>query len=190
MSVVQKEFTLEPVEWDPWLETVDAAALSPEQLEVLKESSPNATTSPYYLLLVHEVEALRQRSQLFKAVMYGSRGLPRPDRELSAVATSRVNGCVYCASVHSRLWVQLRKTTEPMQSLLDEGVDTELGERDRAIVDYAVKLTKTPAELTRADIEPLRRVGLSDGEIQDVTHVVAMFAWANRLLQTLGAPVR
>ena len=40
-----------------------------------------------------------------------------------------------------------------------------------------------------ADLEPLRSVGLSDLEILDLTHVVAMFAWATRLLQTLGEPV-
>jgi CMD domain protein len=183
-------FTLDAVEWLSWVETVDLADATAEQVAVLEESSPNAKSSPYYLLLVHDVDALRERSRLFKAVMYGHGGLPRADRELASVAGSRVNGCVYCASVHSRLFVQLRKSEEPMRRILDEGVETPLTGRDKAIVDYAAQLTREPNALAPEALEPLRAAGLSDLEILDVTHVVAMFAWANRLLQTLGEVVR
>jgi uncharacterized peroxidase-related enzyme len=189
-TTVQKQFTLERVEWRAWLPTVTLAEATPEQIAVLEESTPSAKTSPYYLLLAHDVDVLRERSRLFNAVMYGPGGLLRADRELAAVATSRVNGCVFCASVHARLFTQLRKTDEPIRRLLDEGVATPLGERDQAIVDYAVKLTRAPQSLGPADLAPLRQVGLTDGEILDLTHVVAMFAWANRLLQTLGEPLR
>jgi uncharacterized peroxidase-related enzyme len=115
--------------------------------------------------------------------------LPRADRELAAVAVSRVNGCVYCASVHIQRYIQLTKRPEIMQRLIDEGVDTELPPRERAIVDFAVKLTRTPPTLTAADLKPLRQLGLTDQEILDLTHATAMFAWANRLMQTLGEPV-
>jgi uncharacterized peroxidase-related enzyme len=53
-------------------------------------------------------------------------------------------------------------------------------------VDYAEKLTRAPEQASAADLVPLREVGLSDLEILDLTHVIAMFAWANRLLETLG----
>lgn len=76
-----------------------------------------------------------------------------------------------------------------MQRLLDEGVQAALGERERAVVDFAVKLTNDPAGMTAADLAPLRAVGLSDMEILDVTHATAIFAWANRLMQTLGEGV-
>lgn len=190
IPTVQKEFTLEPVEWRAWLPTVQLAEATPEQVAVLEESTPSAKTSPYYLLLAHDVDILHQRSRLFNAVMYGPGGLPRADRELAAVATARVNGCVFCASVHARLFAQLRKTEEPIRRLLDEGVETALDARDRAIVDYALQLTRDPQGLAPADLAPLRQVGLTDAEILDLTHVVAMFAWANRLLQTLGEPLR
>ncbi|HMO57406.1 MAG TPA: peroxidase-related enzyme [Roseiflexaceae bacterium] len=186
----QHGFTLDAVEWAAWLETVDPATLTPEQIEVLKESTPTALTSPYYLLLVHDVAALRERSRLFNRVMYAPRGLARADRELSTVAVSRINGCVYCASVHSRLYAQLTHRPETMQKIFDEGIETELNERERAIVDYAAKLTRDPEGATTADLVPLRQIGLSDQEILDLTHAVAMFAWANRLLQTLGEVVR
>jgi uncharacterized peroxidase-related enzyme len=182
-------FTLDELAWRSWVETVALDAATPEQLAVLDESNPKARTSPYYLLLVQEPEVLRQRSRLFNAIMYGQRGLPRAERELASVAESRINGCPYCASVHSRLFAQLTKQPEVMQRIFDEGVDTPLEPRRRAIVDYAVALAATPPAAKPAHIQKLRDAGLNDAEILDVTQVVAMFAWANRLMQTLGEPV-
>ena len=60
--------------------------------------------------------------------------------------------------------------------------------REQAIIDYSVKLTRDHANLTAADLTPLRDAGLTDLEILDVTHAAAMFAWANRLMLTLGEP--
>jgi uncharacterized peroxidase-related enzyme len=182
-------FTLQALDWDSWLETVALAQATPEQIAVLEKSLPTAKTSPYYLLLVHDVAALGQRSPLFNAVMYGPRGLPRAERELATVAVSYINGCAYCASVHARRFAELTKQPEVMQRLFDQGLDTELEPRRRAIVDFAAKLTRAPQRMTASDLAPLRAVGLSDLEIFDLTHAAAMFAWANRLMQTLGEPV-
>jgi uncharacterized peroxidase-related enzyme len=122
--------------------------------------------------------------------MYGRDGLSRAERELSTVAVSRINGCPYCASVHSRRYIQLAKKPEIIECILDKGVDeAELLPRERALVDYAAKLTRDPAKMTAADLEPLRAAGFSELEILDATHAIAMFAWANRLMQTLGEPV-
>jgi len=184
-----RKFTMEALDWDSWLQTIDVAQATPEQIAVLEKSLPTAKTSPYYLLLVHDVAALGQRSPLFNAVMYGPRGLPRAERELATVAVSHINGCAYCASVHARRFAELTKQPDIMQRLFDEGLDTELEPRRRAIVDYAAKLTRAPQRMTAADLAPLRAVGMTDLEILDLTHAAAMFAWANRLMQTLGEPV-
>ena len=118
--------------------------------------------------------------------MKGEGGSEKSDRELAAVATSRVNGCVYCAAVHASAYNQMTGDTDQMQRILDEGIDTQLRERERAIVDVSVKLTQDPAGFTAADLQPLRDLGFSDLEILDITNGAAIFAWANRLLQTLG----
>ncbi|MEJ1979338.1 MAG: hypothetical protein WDN49_27800 [Acetobacteraceae bacterium] len=73
--------------------------------------------------------------------------------------------------------------------MFDEGLDTPLEARERAIVDFTAKLTRAPTALTKTDLAPLRAVGLADLEIHDLIHAVAMFANANRLMQTLGEPV-
>ena len=61
--------------------------------------------------------------------------------------------------------------------------------RERAIVDYSVKLSQTPPAAGQAEIAALRAAGCSDAEILDLANAVALFAWANRLMLTLGEPV-
>jgi uncharacterized peroxidase-related enzyme len=177
------------VRWQPWIETVDDIGATPEQAALVEKVSPTPEGRAYYAVLAHDIPALEERTGLFNAVMYGPGGVRRSDRELASVAASLINGCVYCTSVHARRYAQLTKDPALMQRLLDEGTGTELGERERAIVDYAVRLTRDPAAMTTEDLAPLRAAGLSDMEILDVTHATAMFAWANRLMQTLGTGV-
>jgi uncharacterized peroxidase-related enzyme len=183
MSSIARHFTLEMVKWHPWIETVDDVGATAEQAEVLAKVTSNRD---YFATLAHDAPALRERTALFNAVMYGHGGASRADRELATVATSRYNGCVYCASVHSRLHAQLTKDATLIQRLLDEGVEAEQPEHERVIIDYAVKLARDPASLTKADLAPLRAAGFSDAEILDVNNAAAVFAWANRLMQTLG----
>ena len=180
-------FTLEAVEWAAWMPTVEAASATPRQLAAL-EASPQRDLQ-YFLTLAHDVDLLEQRSPLFHAVMYAPRGLPRADRELATVVVSVINGCVYCSSVHARRFSELTKRPEIIQRLYDEGLDTTLEPRHRAIVDFAVKLTRTPQAVTSADLNPLRDVGMDDLQIHDLIHAIAMFANANRLMQTLGEPI-
>jgi uncharacterized peroxidase-related enzyme len=188
MSTLSR-FTINVVNWRPWVETIDEIEATEDQLAAVAEVAPNSPTGRvYWATLGHDAPALRARQKLFRESLVGGEGgSPRPDRELAAVATSRVNGCAYCASVHARAHAQLTRSPELIQRLLDEGIDTELPAHERALVDYAVKLTQDPASLTKADLTPLREAGFLDTEILDVTYATAMFAWANRLLQTLGS---
>ncbi len=182
-----RHFTLEAVDWEAWMPPVDAATATRQQRAAL-DASPQAT-SAYFRTLAHDVASLAERSPLFHSVMYVSRGLKRADRELAAVVVSIINGCVYCSSVHARRFVELTKQPEIIRALYEQGLDTTLPPRQRAIVDYTTKLTRVPATMTVADLRPLRDVGMDDLEIHDLTNAVAMFANANRLMQTLGEPV-
>jgi uncharacterized peroxidase-related enzyme len=182
-----KRFTLEAVDWAPWLPPVTLETATPAQRAAL-DNSPQAN-SAYFRTLANDVDSLAERSPLFHAVMYVPRGLKRAERELATVVVSIINGCVYCSSVHARRFVELTKQPEIIRALYEQGVDTPLEPRLRAVVDYAAKLTREPAAMTVADLAPLRAVGMDDLEIHDLTNAVAMFANANRLMQTLGEPV-
>ncbi|HEY0421372.1 MAG TPA: peroxidase-related enzyme [Acetobacteraceae bacterium] len=184
------KFTLEPVDWANWLPTVRMESATPGQVAALEASPPMAKTSPYFLTLAHDVDALAERSPLFNAVMYAPRGLRRAERELATVVTSVINGCVYCASVHARRWAELTRRPEVVQAIYDGGPEAELEPRLRAQADFAAKLTRAPDRMTPADLKPLREAGMTDLEIHDLIHAAAMFANANRLMQTLGEPVQ
>ena len=57
---------------------------------------------------------------------------------------------------------------------------------DRALCDHAIKLTRNPSDVTQADIERLRGLGLSDQAISDATQVIAFFNYLNRIADGLG----
>jgi len=109
-------------------------------------------------------------------------------RELAAAATSRFNGCIYCASVHARHSATYSKRADDVQRLLDEGVAADLGERWNAIIAACVALSATPIDFASEHAERLRRAGLDDLAIADVIHAAAFFNWANRLMLSLGEP--
>lgn len=180
-------FTVEQLAWTPWLEPVELADATPEQLAALEGRTGN---SPYFRLLAHEPAVLTERTATDKGIFYTRGGAPRAERELAAAATSRLNGCIYCASVHARLAAQLSKRPEDVDRLLREGVgpDADLGldPRWQGIVDFSVALAKTPSTATAAHVARLREVGLTELEILDVAQSAAFFSWANRLMLTLG----
>jgi uncharacterized peroxidase-related enzyme len=183
-----RDFTHGELDWRPWLAPLDLNVASEQQLLALKVTPSNRAVGAYSLVLAHDPEALAERSPLYNGIMFGPRGLPRADRELGAVAASRINGCAYCASVHALRFTQLTKEPEVMKRIQRDGANAALDPRRAAILDYAAKLTRDPASIGSADAAPLRAQGLTDLDILDLTHAVAMFAWANRLMQTLGEP--
>jgi uncharacterized peroxidase-related enzyme len=179
-------FTMEEVGWRPRLAPVDAETATPAQRAALDACPPAQRRSAYFLTLAHDPASLGERGALFTTVMYAPRGLPRADRELATAVVSMVNGCVYCTSVHARRFAELTKEPAAMQRLLDGGPTAETDPRRRAIAAFSEKLTRSPGAVSAADLAPLRAAGLDDLQILDLTHAVAMFANANRLMQSLG----
>ena len=186
----QVAYTTDVLQWSSWLPVVDPARANADQLAVLDESHASARTSPYYLTLVHNPVVLRHRSRLFNAIMYGRGGLPRAERELATLGVSLVNGCPYCASVHARLFAQLTHEPQVVQSLFEQGLNVRLSPRRRALLDLGVNLSANPPAGVQASVAAARDAGLSAQETLDGLHAAAIFAWANRLMQTLGEPVR
>lgn len=186
MSTAKLAFTRDFVTWQPWVETVDEIGPTEEQAALVQKVAPNPKNRRYYATLAHDVPALRERTLLFNEIMAGRGGAPRADRELAAVVTSRINGCVFCASVHARAHANFTKDAALVDRLLGEGVDAAQPARERAIIDYSAKLTRDPAGLAAADLQPLREAGFTDAEILDINNAAAVFAWANRLMQTIG----
>ncbi|NVD42976.1 alkylhydroperoxidase domain protein [Ensifer sp. HO-A22] len=180
-------FTQAEIGWTPWLEPLAEDDLTEAHLAGLVEAS--RAKSPYFRLLVRDPAVLEARTKTDKDIFYNTRtGLPRAERELAATVASRSNGCIFCASVHSRFASHHSKRGDDVQKLLDDGVGVDLGERWNAIVAASVALTATPPTFGNDHIERLSAAGLNELEIADVIHGAAFFNWANRLMLSLGEP--
>jgi alkylhydroperoxidase domain protein len=180
-------FTRDQLDWLPWLEPMAEQDLTARHMAGLVDAA--RAKSPYFRLLARDPEVLEARTRTDKDIFYNPEaGLPRAERELAAAATSRYNGCIYCASVHARFSATYSKREADVQLLLDDGINADLGERWNAIVAAAVALSATPITFGSEHVERLRRAGLDDLAIADVIHSAAFFNWANRLMLSLGEP--
>jgi alkylhydroperoxidase domain protein len=180
-------FTRALLDWLPWLEPLAVEALTERHMAGLVDAA--RAKSAYFRLLARDPDALGARTRTDKDIFYNpAGGLPRAERELAAAATSRFNGCIYCASVHSRFAAIYSKREADVQRLLDDGVSADLGERWNAIVAAAVALSATPIAFGSQHVERLRRAGLDDLAIADLIQAAAFFNWANRLMLSLGEP--
>jgi uncharacterized peroxidase-related enzyme len=140
---------------------------------------------------VLRVYALRPRhlelwNAFYDDLMRGESALTREQREMIAVVVSTVNRCHYCIVSHS---AYLRRLTgDPMlvEQLRTNYKYADLEPRERAMLDFAVKLTEQSAACTEADIEALREAGWTDEDVMDIAEVAAMFNFTNRLASGLG----
>jgi alkylhydroperoxidase domain protein len=180
-------FTQDALGWEPWLPPLTEDDLTDRHWAGLVDRS--RAKSEYFMLLARDPDILGARTRTDKDIFYNTKtGLPRAERELSATAASRFNGCIFCASVHSRFASHFSKRQDDVQRLLDEGVGADLGERWNAIVVASVALTATPIAFGEEHVTRLRDAGLDDAEIVDVVNGAAFFNWANRLMLSLGEP--
>ena len=188
-----EHFTRANLGWVPWLEPIAIEDLTERHYEGLVDRRRDS--SPYFRLLARDPEVLAARTKadidIFQTGSRDGEGLPRPERELGAAAASRVNGCVFCASVHARFSAQLSKREADIDLLLLEGPDAAIAALDprwSAIVAAAAALTATPAAFSAENVTQLRAVGLSDEAIGDLISSAGFFSWANRLMLSLGEP--
>jgi len=180
-------FTRDMLDWLPWLEPMAEQDMTERHLASLVDAA--RVKSDYFRLLARDPDVLEARTRTDKDIFYNpDGGLPRAERELAAAATSRLNGCIYCASVHARFASTYSKRREDVQKLLDEGVSADLGARWNAVVKASVALAATPIAFGPENIAELRNAGLDDAEIVDVINGASFFNWANRLMLSLGEP--
>jgi alkylhydroperoxidase domain protein len=181
-------FTQANLGWEAWLEPLPVDELTDRHWAGLVDKG--RASSPYFRLLVRDPDILGARTRTDNDIFYNEKGgLPRAQRELSAAAASRTNGCIFCASVHARFASHHSKRPDDVQRLLDEG--TAAPQEDpqwRAVIDASVALTRTPGEFGPEHVQALRDAGLDDLAIADAIHGAAFFNWANRLMLSLGEP--
>ena len=140
------------------------------------------------ILKVHSLNpaAMGNHLDLYMTLMFGKSGLSRTEREAIAVVVSAANDCAYCVGHHVEALRRYIKDEETLELLASaDGLET-LEPRLSNIVRHADKLTSAPSAMTEVDLGELRAVGLSDGDILDLTLIVSYFNFVNRIALGLG----
>jgi uncharacterized peroxidase-related enzyme len=122
----------------------------------------------------------------YDELLRGESGLTKTQREMIAVVVSSTNRCHYCIVSHSAALRKLTKDPALSDQIASDYTAADLEPRERAMLDFAVKLTKSSADMTDADVDALREAGWTDEDIFDIAQVAAMFNFTNRLASGLG----
>jgi uncharacterized peroxidase-related enzyme len=107
--------------------------------------------------------------------------LAREEIEMIIVAVSGANDCLYCVVAHGALLRIYAEDPLLAEQLATNYRTANISETHRTMCEVAVKLTEEPGDVTEADLDKLREVGYSDGEIWDIASLTALFNLSNRL---------
>ncbi|NGM88261.1 peroxidase-related enzyme [Parapusillimonas sp. SGNA-6] len=124
---------------------------------------------------------LRNFMAMYNELMLAPSGLSKLEREMVAVVVSSANHCYYCLVAHGQAVRALSDDPQLGEMLVMNYRVAPLDARQRAMLDFAWKLTKTPELVTEADRAALRDVGLSAEDIFDLADTVAFFNLSNRM---------
>lgn len=118
---------------------------------------------------------------MYNDLMLAPSGLSKLEREMIAVAVSSQNHCYYCLVAHGAA-VRVLSNDPPLGELMAMNYRAaRLTKRQRAMLDFAVKLTEEPWNIEDADRDALRRAGFSERDIFDIAAVAAFFNMSNRV---------
>jgi uncharacterized peroxidase-related enzyme len=126
-------------------------------------------------------EKLRTFIASYNELMLGPSGLSKLEREMIAVAVSAANRCYYCLVAHGAAVRQLSDDPQLGEMMVMNYRVAKLPPRQRAMLDFAVKLTETPHLIEATDRQALRGLGFSDADIFDIAEVAAFFNMTNRV---------
>jgi uncharacterized peroxidase-related enzyme len=118
---------------------------------------------------------------MYNDLMLAPSGLSKLEREMIAVAVSAENRCYYCLTAHGAAVRALSGDPVLGELMVMNYRAARLDHRQRAMLDFAVKLTVEPHAIEEADREALRKSGFSDRDIWDIAAVAGFFNMSNRV---------
>ena len=134
----------------------------------------------------HRPEKLRAFSLMYNDLMLGESGLSKLEREMIAVAVSAENRCWYCLVAHGAAVRVLSGRPELGEAMAMNYRYGDLEPRQRAMLDFAVKMTRESAAIEEPDREALRAHDLSDEDIWDIAAVASFFNMSNRMASAVA----
>jgi uncharacterized peroxidase-related enzyme len=113
-------------------------------------------------------------------------GLTKAEREMIVVATSSANQCHYCVIAHGAILRIRAKNPEIADQIAVNYRKADITPRQRAMLDFAMKVSRSAEAVGEADFAEIAGHGFSDDDIWDITAIAAFFALSNRMANVIG----
>src|SRR6185295_2021070 len=134
-----------------------------------------------FLVLARRPDEFRAFFAYHDALMLKDGGLSKSEREMIVVATSAANDCHYCIVAHGALVRVYEKNPLLADQLSSNWRRADVTPRQRAMLEFAVKVAVRSAEIEDADFARLREQGFSDEDAWDIASIAAFFGMSNRI---------
>ena len=139
-----------------------------------------------FLAWAHRPEEFRAFFAYHDALLEKDGGLTTAEREMIVVATSSLNHCHYCVIAHGAILRIRAKHALIADQVAVNYLNADLTPRQRAMLDFAVKVAERSHQVSDEDFVALRQHGLSDEDIWDIGSITALFALSNRVANLLA----
>jgi len=134
-----------------------------------------------FLAFVHRPAEFRAFFAYHDALLLRDSGLTKGDKEMIIVATSGINRCLYCVVAHGALLRIYEKNPLVADQVAVNHRKADITPRQRAMLDFAVKVTSESHLVGDADFAALREHGFSDDDAWDIAGIAALFGLSNRI---------
>jgi uncharacterized peroxidase-related enzyme len=138
-----------------------------------------------FLALAHRPDEFRAFFAYHDAILERKGNLSKAEKEMIVVATSAANDCSYCVVAHGAILRVRAKNPLIADQIAVNYRGAELEPRQRAILEFALKVAQRGSELEEPDYQALRDHGLDDEDIWDIGAITAFFALSNRMAHLL-----
>jgi uncharacterized peroxidase-related enzyme len=139
-----------------------------------------------FLTLAYRPDEFRAFFAYHDALMEKDSGLTKAEREMIVVATSSANQCHYCVIAHGAILRVYEKKPLIADQLATNYRKADITPRQRAMLDFAMKVSSDAATIAEADFEALRAHGFDDEDIWDIGAITAFFGLSNRMANLSG----
>ncbi len=143
-----------------------------------------------FLAFAHRPEEARAFFAWHDALLLKDSGtlstLTKAEREMIIVATSAANDCLYCVVAHGALLRVYAKQALLADQVATNYLKADINERQRAMLDFALKVCKDSGALVDEDFAALRTHGFTDEDIWDIGAITALFGLSNRMANLLS----
>ncbi|MCW8978945.1 MAG: peroxidase-related enzyme [Marinobacter sp.] len=134
-----------------------------------------------FLVLAHRPAEFRAFFDYHDALMEKDSNLTKGEREMIVVATSNLNQCQYCVVAHGAILRIREKNPEIADQVAVNYRKADITERQKAMLDFAIKVSQQAQEVCDADFEELKNHGFNDEDIWDISGIAAFFGLSNRM---------